>query len=86
MHNTPVPLADHRITRSVEQALAASPSGMPLMHLASAATLRESAAGRTPPSLSDVIARIGAMMAQGRIDERDGRIVMVTSPLFQRAA
>lgn len=69
-------LTPRRLTRSIEQALSAVPTGLPLFTLLHDAARREAAAGRPAPSLRDVLAQVGTLIAQGRADERQGRIVL----------
>ena len=59
-------LAPHRLTRSIEQALSAVPSGLPLFVLLQEAGRREAAAGRPVPAPREILAQVGTLIAGGR--------------------
>lgn len=79
--------APQRLRRSIEQALAAHPMGLSMRGLIDAAVGRELAAGRERPAPRDVLTTVGMMVVSGRVDERDGLLVLRTDAGWgQRAA
>ncbi len=74
------------LRRSIEQALAAHPMGLTVRGLVDAAVGRELAAGRGRPQPGAVLTTVGLMLVAGRVDERDGLLVLRTDAGWGRRA
>lgn len=67
------------LARTVEQLLAAHPRGLPWRMLWEEVAVRARARGVAPPAAEQVVRVLGALLVTGRVDERDGRFVLLTA-------
>lgn len=72
------------LRRRTEQTLAAHPGGLAWQALAEEVARRAVAAGAPAPRPADVVRELGGLIAEGRVDDRQGRFVLL--PFTQRPA
>ncbi len=70
------------LRRRTEQALAAHPAGITWRALAEEVARRAVAAGAPVPSRDEVVRELGALIVEGRVDDRQGRFVLL--PVVRR--
>lgn len=67
------------LRRRVEQALTAHPAGLGWQALADEVARRAVASGATAPRPAQVVRELGALIVEGRVDDRAGRFVLLPS-------
>jgi hypothetical protein len=89
---TPHQLPRPSLRRRIEQALAANPLGLGWRELRDQLAVRAVALGEQPPHAEQIVRQLGALLVEGRADERNGRWVLLpadarpaSAPLHQAA-
>lgn len=70
------------LRRRIEQTLAAHPTGITWRALAEEVAHRAVAAGAAAPARADVVRELGGLIVEGRVDDREGRFVLL--PVVRR--